>query len=472
MDAVDPALVDTVERTLRETDRRARHRHARGCAGSGTGCAPSARSSSTTRLGVVAAHDIAVEAEHRLLHAVPRLDVGARARGPAARDGADHHAAVAPPPRLRKRDGGKVWRMAEVLDADSLRAALAGLDGWSGDPAAISRTVEMASFPAAIAVVDRVAAVAEELDHHPDIDIRWRTPDVPLRHPLRRRGDRARRRPGPADRRDRPGGGVRFEISKVLDAIEGRLCTDPALARAVIDLAEVIRYVDLDGGRPATLLRLGIVVDALGRQLEEESVAGLRGRAPGVDLRRRPDLQRADGGAPLGRRRAASRCSHEPGDRVLEVAELLGLPVLSRHRVRRAARPLPVVGQPGRLLAPVPGPAGRRWSPGCGGGRPAGGGRAVADRARSCCPGCGAAPSRECGGVTAPRRLGRAGGQPPPTLRTGAPTCPRHEQRLGDAGPRPRVEVLVGARRRRGPAALRGRRRPAGHGGPRARSAA
>jgi len=28
---------------------------------------------------------------------------------------------------------------------------------------------------AAIAAVSRIAAIAEELDHHPDIDIRWRT---------------------------------------------------------------------------------------------------------------------------------------------------------------------------------------------------------------------------------------------------------------------------------------------------------
>ena len=65
--------------------------------------------------------------------------------------------------------------MAEVLDADGLRQALAGLDGWAGDAGGISRTVEMPSFPAAIAMVDRVAAAAEEMNHHPDIDIRWRT---------------------------------------------------------------------------------------------------------------------------------------------------------------------------------------------------------------------------------------------------------------------------------------------------------
>jgi hypothetical protein len=32
--------------------------------------------------------------------------------------------------------------------------------------------------------------------------------------------------------------------------------------------------------------------------------------------------------------------------------------------------------------------------------------------------------------------------QPPPSLRNGAPTCPRHETRLSDAGARPAVEVL------------------------------
>jgi 4a-hydroxytetrahydrobiopterin dehydratase len=67
-----------------------------------------------------------------------------------------------------------VWCVAEVFDADGLRAALADLDGWTGDPSAISRDAELSSFPSAIAVVDRVAEVAEQLDHHPDIDIRWR----------------------------------------------------------------------------------------------------------------------------------------------------------------------------------------------------------------------------------------------------------------------------------------------------------
>ncbi|MFI7605800.1 4a-hydroxytetrahydrobiopterin dehydratase [Micromonospora sp. NPDC049366] len=65
--------------------------------------------------------------------------------------------------------------MADVLTAEAVENELSGLAGWSGDPSGISRTVELATFPDAIAVVDRVAVTAEELDHHPDIDIRWRT---------------------------------------------------------------------------------------------------------------------------------------------------------------------------------------------------------------------------------------------------------------------------------------------------------
>ena len=46
---------------------------------------------------------------------------------------------------------------------------------WTQNGAEITRTVECASFPAAIGLVGLVADEAERRDHHPDIDIRWRT---------------------------------------------------------------------------------------------------------------------------------------------------------------------------------------------------------------------------------------------------------------------------------------------------------
>jgi 4a-hydroxytetrahydrobiopterin dehydratase len=48
-------------------------------------------------------------------------------------------------------------------------------DGWQREGDTITRTVECSSFPAAIELVRAVGEVAEQRDHHPDIDIRWRT---------------------------------------------------------------------------------------------------------------------------------------------------------------------------------------------------------------------------------------------------------------------------------------------------------
>jgi 4a-hydroxytetrahydrobiopterin dehydratase len=70
------------------------------------------------------------------------------------------------------RDHG---RMPQLLDDDGVQRALRDLPGWERDGDALTRTAALPSFPTAIAVVDEVAALAERADHHPDIDIRWRT---------------------------------------------------------------------------------------------------------------------------------------------------------------------------------------------------------------------------------------------------------------------------------------------------------
>jgi 4a-hydroxytetrahydrobiopterin dehydratase len=64
--------------------------------------------------------------------------------------------------------------MAKLLDNGAVAEELAGLAGWAGDQRGINRTAELPSFPSAISVVVQVAEVAEEMDHHPDIDIRYR----------------------------------------------------------------------------------------------------------------------------------------------------------------------------------------------------------------------------------------------------------------------------------------------------------
>jgi 4a-hydroxytetrahydrobiopterin dehydratase len=66
----------------------------------------------------------------------------------------------------------------ERLDDDAIDEALGTLPGWTYDGSRLLLTVTLDSFSDAISYVNAVARVAEDLDHHPDIDIRYR--DVTL----------------------------------------------------------------------------------------------------------------------------------------------------------------------------------------------------------------------------------------------------------------------------------------------------
>jgi 4a-hydroxytetrahydrobiopterin dehydratase len=65
--------------------------------------------------------------------------------------------------------------MATLLTDAELDDWLGAHPDWERSDDEIRRSVECASFPAAIDLVRKVADVAEDRDHHPDIDIRWRT---------------------------------------------------------------------------------------------------------------------------------------------------------------------------------------------------------------------------------------------------------------------------------------------------------
>ncbi|TRW79370.1 4a-hydroxytetrahydrobiopterin dehydratase [Mycolicibacterium sp. 018/SC-01/001] len=62
-----------------------------------------------------------------------------------------------------------------VLSDDDVDAVLPELDGWERADGALRRSVEFPAFLDGIDAVRRVAEHAEAADHHPDIDIRWRT---------------------------------------------------------------------------------------------------------------------------------------------------------------------------------------------------------------------------------------------------------------------------------------------------------
>jgi 4a-hydroxytetrahydrobiopterin dehydratase len=62
-----------------------------------------------------------------------------------------------------------------VLTDEQVDAAAKDLDGLQRSDGALRRSIKFGSFLDGIDAVRRVAEHAESEDHHPDIDIRWRT---------------------------------------------------------------------------------------------------------------------------------------------------------------------------------------------------------------------------------------------------------------------------------------------------------
>ena len=60
----------------------------------------------------------------------------------------------------------------EIIMAEQLRERLAGLDGWHGDTGGISKDYRV-DYDTAIQIVAEIGKAAIELEHRPDIDIRW-----------------------------------------------------------------------------------------------------------------------------------------------------------------------------------------------------------------------------------------------------------------------------------------------------------
>lgn len=66
------------------------------------------------------------------------------------------------------------------LSEPEIAAALATLARWSRVGDTIAAEYECVDFAAAIAFVVRIGFLAEAADHHPDLDVRWRTVRVAL----------------------------------------------------------------------------------------------------------------------------------------------------------------------------------------------------------------------------------------------------------------------------------------------------
>ena len=65
--------------------------------------------------------------------------------------------------------------MPELLPPDAVDAAIAGGLSWERQGDELVKTRRGKDFVDALAYVNAVGALAEEKNHHPDIDIRWNT---------------------------------------------------------------------------------------------------------------------------------------------------------------------------------------------------------------------------------------------------------------------------------------------------------
>jgi 4a-hydroxytetrahydrobiopterin dehydratase len=59
------------------------------------------------------------------------------------------------------------------LTAAQIKSARVKIPGWEKNGALISRTFQFKDFPAALKFVNAAGKIAEQAQHHPDIDIRW-----------------------------------------------------------------------------------------------------------------------------------------------------------------------------------------------------------------------------------------------------------------------------------------------------------
>jgi 4a-hydroxytetrahydrobiopterin dehydratase len=60
----------------------------------------------------------------------------------------------------------------EVLTPDEIRARFAARVGWTGDTQEITKTFDV-EYHAGVEIIVEVAQAAIELEHHPDLDLRW-----------------------------------------------------------------------------------------------------------------------------------------------------------------------------------------------------------------------------------------------------------------------------------------------------------
>jgi 4a-hydroxytetrahydrobiopterin dehydratase len=65
-----------------------------------------------------------------------------------------------------------------LLERDEVEQRVGEADGWDLEGEAIVKQFKRADFNGSVALVDAIAPVADELNHHPDLSISWDTVTV------------------------------------------------------------------------------------------------------------------------------------------------------------------------------------------------------------------------------------------------------------------------------------------------------
>ena len=63
--------------------------------------------------------------------------------------------------------------MAELLPDDEIQTKLSELHGWSREGEAITKKFDEGDFVGSVEFVRRLAGPAEEMGHHPDLELSW-----------------------------------------------------------------------------------------------------------------------------------------------------------------------------------------------------------------------------------------------------------------------------------------------------------
>lgn len=64
--------------------------------------------------------------------------------------------------------------MSRLLSDEEIQRQLGDLPAWARDGKCLTASYDAPDFPTALKLVTEVSEDAEEMNHHPDVDIRWK----------------------------------------------------------------------------------------------------------------------------------------------------------------------------------------------------------------------------------------------------------------------------------------------------------